>query len=59
MPGIDVVATAAANDDGTTGFAVSAQGNAGGTALSATLSGNGKPDAAWRRRRVAGADRAQ
>ncbi len=41
---LDVVATAAKNDDGTTGFAVSAQGNAGGTALSATLSGNGKPD---------------
>ena len=42
---LDIVATAADNDNGTTGFAVSAQGNAGGTALSATLSGNGKPDA--------------
>src|SRR5690606_20440719 len=41
---LDVVATAAANGDGTTGFAVSANGNAGGTALSATLSGSGKPE---------------
>ena len=42
---LDVVATSAENDDGTTGFAISAQGKAGGTALSATLSGNGKPSA--------------
>ncbi len=38
---IDVVASAAANGDGTTGLAVSAQGNAGGTAFSASLSGQG------------------
>ena len=38
---LDIVATAAANVDGTTGFAVSANGLAGGTTLSATLSGNG------------------
>ncbi len=42
---LDIVATSAANGDGSTGFAVSAQGKAGGTALSATLSGNGRPDA--------------
>src|SRR5690606_18544806 len=40
---LDVVATAAGNDDGTTGVAVSAQGTVGGTALSATLSGKGWP----------------
>jgi len=40
---LDVVATAAANDDGTTGIAVSANGTAGGTILSATLSGSGRP----------------
>ncbi|MEP9388653.1 AsmA-like C-terminal region-containing protein [Mesorhizobium sp. KR9-304] len=40
---LDIVATAAANGDGTTGIAVSANGNAGGTALSATVSGNGNP----------------
>ncbi len=40
---LDVVATAAANADGTTGVAISAQGTAGGTALSATLSGKGRP----------------
>jgi uncharacterized protein involved in outer membrane biogenesis len=39
---LDVVATAAANDDGTTGVAMSAHGAAGGTALSATLSANGR-----------------
>ncbi len=39
---LDVVATSAKNDDRTTGFALSAQGKAGGTALSATLSGNGR-----------------
>jgi uncharacterized protein involved in outer membrane biogenesis len=38
---LDIVATAAANGDGTTGFAASANGLAGGTTLSATLSGNG------------------
>ena len=41
---LDVVATSAENGDGSTGFAVSAQGNVGGTALSATLSGSGKPE---------------
>ncbi|MCX7303393.1 MAG: AsmA family protein, partial [Hyphomicrobiales bacterium] len=39
---LDIVATAAANGDGSTGVAVSAQGNMGGTALSATLSGSGQ-----------------
>src|SRR5262249_7999888 len=39
---LDIVATAAANGDGATGFAVSANGIAGGTSLSATLSGSGK-----------------
>ncbi|MEW9804943.1 AsmA-like C-terminal region-containing protein [Mesorhizobium sp. ZMM04-5] len=39
---LDVVATAAANGDGTTGFAASAQGSAGGTDLSATLSGSSR-----------------
>ncbi|HEY6630058.1 MAG TPA: AsmA family protein [Rhizobiaceae bacterium] len=38
---LDIVATAAANGDGATGFAVSANGSAGGTSLSATLSGSG------------------
>ncbi|PWJ83967.1 AsmA-like protein [Pseudaminobacter salicylatoxidans] len=38
---IDVVASAAANDDGTTGAALSLQGNAGGSAISATLSAKG------------------
>ncbi|MDQ2705720.1 MAG: AsmA family protein, partial [Pseudomonadota bacterium] len=40
---LDIVATAADNGDGATGFAVSANGNAGGTSLSATLSGSGRP----------------
>ena len=43
------------NGDGSTGFAVSAQGKAGGTALSATLSGNGRPERCRRARRLAGA----
>jgi uncharacterized protein involved in outer membrane biogenesis len=38
---LDVVATAAAHGDGTSGVAISAKGVAGGTALSATLSGRG------------------
>jgi uncharacterized protein involved in outer membrane biogenesis len=38
----DVVASAAANADGTSGMALSLQGNAGGSALSASLSGNGR-----------------
>jgi uncharacterized protein involved in outer membrane biogenesis len=38
---LDIVATAAANGDGTTGVAASANGIAGGTTLSATLSGGG------------------
>lgn len=38
---LDIVATAAANGDGSSGIALSAQGNLGGTALSATLSGTG------------------
>ena len=42
---IDVVVSAAANDDDTTGVAVSLQGMAGGTAVSATLSGKGRADA--------------
>ncbi|MEQ1939995.1 AsmA-like C-terminal region-containing protein [Mesorhizobium sp. CN5-321] len=41
---IDLVASVADNDDGTTGLALSAKGNAGGSALSASLSGQGKPD---------------
>ncbi len=41
---IDLVASAAGNDDGTTGLALSAQGNAGGSAFSASLSGQGKAD---------------
>ena len=43
---LDIVATAAANGDGTTGVAVSANGTAGGTVLSATLSGNGRREQA-------------
>lgn len=38
---IDVVASAAENDDGTTGVALSAKGGAGGTDFQATLSGQG------------------
>ncbi|MBA3449112.1 MAG: AsmA protein, partial [Pseudaminobacter sp.] len=38
---IDLVGSAAANADGTTGVAVSVQGDAGGSAISATLSGRG------------------
>ncbi|MER8438309.1 AsmA family protein, partial [Mesorhizobium sp. M1393] len=41
---IDLVTSAAANGDGTTGLAVSAQGKAGGSAFSASLSGNGVAD---------------
>lgn len=41
---IDVVASAADNGDGTTGVALSAQGNAGGSAFSASLSGQGRLD---------------
>ncbi|MEP9371784.1 AsmA-like C-terminal region-containing protein [Mesorhizobium sp. KR1-2] len=41
---IDVVASAAANDDGSTGVALSVQGNAGGSAISASLSGKGRPE---------------
>ncbi|HEY4191238.1 MAG TPA: AsmA-like C-terminal region-containing protein, partial [Mesorhizobium sp.] len=40
---IDLVASAAANGDGTTGLALSAEGTAGGTAFSASLSGKGTP----------------
>lgn len=43
---LDIVATAAANGDGATGVAVSANGIAGGTSLSATLSGSGKAEQA-------------
>lgn len=39
---LDVVATAAANGDGSTGVALSAQGKAGGSALTATLSAAGR-----------------
>jgi uncharacterized protein involved in outer membrane biogenesis len=42
---IDFLANAAANDDGTTELSLSAKGNAGGSAVSASLSGKGKPDA--------------
>lgn len=42
---IDFVASAAENDDGSTGVAVSLQGQAGGTAISATLSGTGRAGA--------------
>jgi uncharacterized protein involved in outer membrane biogenesis len=38
---IDVVASAAGNGDGSTGLALSAQGTAGGTGFSASLSGQG------------------
>ena len=38
---LDMLASAAANADGTTGVAVSAHGAAGGTAFSATISGKG------------------
>ncbi|TPI27360.1 AsmA family protein [Mesorhizobium sp. B3-2-1] len=41
---IDLVASAADNGDGTTGLAVSGQGNAGGSAFSASLSGRGAVD---------------
>ncbi|TRC90660.1 AsmA family protein [Mesorhizobium sp. WSM4310] len=41
---VDLVASAADNGDGTTGLAVSGQGNAGGSAFSASLSGKGAPD---------------
>ncbi|MEO9338097.1 AsmA-like C-terminal region-containing protein [Mesorhizobium sp. SB112] len=39
---LDIVASAAPNDDETTGLAVSAQGEVGGTAFSTTLSAKGK-----------------
>lgn len=42
---IDLIASAAANDDGTTGLALSVQGDAGGSAISATLSGSAKAGA--------------
>lgn len=42
---IDLVASAAANTDGSTGVALSAQGSAGGSILSASLSGSGRPAA--------------
>ncbi|WP_244603128.1 AsmA family protein, partial [Mesorhizobium delmotii] len=41
---IDLVTSAAANGDGTTGLAVSAQGRAGGSAFSGSLSGKGLAD---------------
>ncbi|KRB22826.1 MULTISPECIES: AsmA family protein [Mesorhizobium] len=41
---VDLVASAADNGDGTTGLAVSGQGNAGGSAFSASLSGKGALD---------------
>jgi len=41
---VDLVASAADNGDGTTGLAVSGQGNAGGSAFSASLSGKGTLD---------------
>ncbi|MER8482279.1 AsmA family protein [Mesorhizobium sp. M1322] len=41
---VDLVTSAAANGDGTTGLAVSAQGKAGGSAFSASLSGKGVAD---------------
>ncbi len=41
---LDMLASAAPNADGTTGMAISAHGSAGGTAFSATLSGNGVAD---------------
>jgi uncharacterized protein involved in outer membrane biogenesis len=42
---IDLIASAASNDDGTTGLALSVQGDAGGSAISATLSGSAKAGA--------------
>jgi len=42
---IDMLANAAAGDGGTTEISLSAKGNAGGSALSAALSGKGKADA--------------
>ncbi|RWG85465.1 AsmA family protein [Mesorhizobium sp.] len=41
---IDLVTSAADNGDGTTGLALSAQGKAGGSAFSASLSGKGAAD---------------
>ena len=41
---VDFVASAADNGDGTTGLALSAQGNSGGTAFSLALSGKGRAD---------------
>ncbi len=41
---IDVVANAAANGDGDTGLTLSVQGSAGDSAISASLSANGRPD---------------
>ncbi|MET3579388.1 uncharacterized protein involved in outer membrane biogenesis [Mesorhizobium robiniae] len=41
---VDLVTSAAANGDGTTGLALSAQGKAGGSAFSASLSGKGTTD---------------
>ncbi|RWC14737.1 AsmA-like C-terminal region-containing protein [Mesorhizobium sp.] len=41
---IDLVTSAADNGDGTIGLAMSAQGKAGGSAFSASLSGKGKAD---------------
>ncbi|MCV3209005.1 AsmA family protein [Mesorhizobium sp. YC-39] len=41
---VDLVSSAADNGDGTTGLAVSAQGKAGGSAFSASLSGKGAAD---------------
>lgn len=42
---IDFVGTAARNDDGSSGIAISANGKAGGTAFTLTASGNGTLDA--------------
>ena len=42
---VDLIASAASNDDGTTGLALSVQGDAGGSAISATLSGSAKAGA--------------
>ena len=47
---IDLVGTAARNDDGSTASRVSAKGKAGGTSFELTLSGNGALDASARRR---------
>ena len=41
---VDLVASAAENGDGTTGVALSVKGTAGGSAFSASLSGQGKAD---------------